>query len=124
MEPITFYEKPTCSTCQAAKRELRASGIPFRDVNYYEESFTETGLRDILRKLNLKPRDILRTREPIYRELNLAGRDVPDRELIRLMVEHPDLIQRPIVVRGSRAILARPVDRLSAILKQHQRKVG
>ena len=58
--------------------------------------------------MNLKPRDLLRKSEPVYRELGLAKDKFSDSELIALMVEHPDLIQRPIVERGDRAVLGRP----------------
>jgi arsenate reductase len=66
--------------------------------------------------MKLSPRDILRTREPVYGELNLARPDISDDELIRHMVENPDLIQRPIVERGSRAVLARPAENVKPLL--------
>jgi len=66
--------------------------------------------------MNLAPRDILRTSEPAYRELGLARADISDDELVARMVEHPDLIQRPIVERGPRAVLARPVENVKALL--------
>ena len=66
--------------------------------------------------MNLAPRDLLRTSEPIYRELDLRGRTLSDDEIIELMVEHPDLIQRPIVERGKRAVLGRPVENVRALL--------
>jgi arsenate reductase (glutaredoxin) len=66
--------------------------------------------------MKLGPRDILRTGEPVYRELGLGKREVADDELIALMVEHPALIQRPIVERGARAVLGRPVENVRALL--------
>jgi arsenate reductase len=66
--------------------------------------------------MNLAPRDLLRKNEPIYRELELARRTLSDDELISLMVEHPDLIQRPIVERGKRAVLGRPVENIKALI--------
>jgi arsenate reductase len=66
--------------------------------------------------MGLKARELLRTKEPIYKSLKLAERDLPDSELIDLMAKNPDLIQRPIVEKGSRAILARPAERLKEIL--------
>lgn len=62
------------------------------------------------------PRDILRTSEAVYKELELGKCDVPDDELIALMIEHPDLIQRPIVERGNRAVLGRPVENIKTLL--------
>jgi arsenate reductase len=65
-------------------------------------------------KLNAK--DLLRTKEPVYKEMQLAGRTLSNDDLIDLMVSHPDLIQRPIVEKGARAILARPAERIREIL--------
>jgi len=62
------------------------------------------------------PRELLRTSEAVYKELHLADREVSDDELIRLMAEHPDLIQRPIVERGDRAVLGRPTERIKELL--------
>jgi arsenate reductase (glutaredoxin) len=66
--------------------------------------------------MKLKPRDLLRTSETIYRELGLGRRELSDDELIALMIEHPDLIQRPIVERGNRAVLGRPVENIKELL--------
>lgn len=66
--------------------------------------------------MNLAPRDLLRTSERVYRELDLKRRTLSDDEIIELMVEHPDLIQRPIVERGKRAVLGRPVENVRGLL--------
>ncbi len=66
-------------------------------------------------KLGIAPRELLRTSEPIYRELDLGKRSLTDDEIIALMLEHPALIQRPIVERGSRAALGRPVENIKAV---------
>ena len=68
--------------------------------------------------MNIAPRALLRTSEPIYRELNLSQRTLSDDEIVKLMIEHPDLIQRPIVERGERAVLGRPVENIKAILNK------
>ena len=66
--------------------------------------------------MGIKPRELLRTKEPIYRDLKIAERQLSDDQIIDLMVEHPDLIQRPIIEKGSKAILARPAERVKEIL--------
>ena len=66
--------------------------------------------------MNIAPRALLRTSEAIYRELNLSQRTLSDDEIIKLMIEHPDLIQRPIVERGERAVLGRPVENVKAVI--------
>ena len=95
---------------------LRESGIPFEKVNYYNEPLTKKKLTELIRKIDIKPRDLLRKSEPIYKELGLANDEFSDSELIGLMVEHPDLLQRPIVERGDRAVLGRPIENVKELL--------
>jgi arsenate reductase (glutaredoxin) len=66
--------------------------------------------------MGIKPRELLRTNESIYRELGMGKKDFSDDEIISLMIEHPDLIQRPIVERGNRAVLGRPVENVKSLL--------
>lgn len=73
-------------------------------------------LTELVRKMKLKPRELLRKSEPIYKELGLAEDKFSDSELIALMVEHPDLLQRPIVERGDRAVLGRPTENVNELL--------
>ena len=95
---------------------LRDAGVDFDAVDYYTDPLTKTKLRELIRKMGISARELLRTKEPIYKTLHLGDRDVSDADLVDLMVQHPDLIQRPIVEKGSRAILARPAERLREIL--------
>ncbi|HKG15636.1 MAG TPA: arsenate reductase (glutaredoxin) [Pyrinomonadaceae bacterium] len=115
-EPITVYEKPTCTKCREADKLLRESGVDFEKVNYYLEPIGESKLRELMAKMGISPRELLRTGEAVYKELNLGRREVSDDELIRLMAENPDLIQRPIVERGERAVLGRPTERIRELL--------
>ena len=95
---------------------LRASGISFEKINYYLEPLTRKRLTELIRKLKLKPRDLLRKSESIYKELGLSEDKFSDSELIGLMIEHPDLLQRPIVERGDRAVLGRPTENVKELL--------
>ena len=95
---------------------LRESGTPFEKVNYYREPLTEKKLAGLIRKMNIKPRDLLRSSERIYKDLQLRTADLKDDEIIALMIKHPDLIQRPIVERGDRAVLGRPTENVKALL--------
>lgn len=113
---ITVYQKPTCTTCRQVHAALRDAGVDFDAVDYYTDPISKTKLRELLRKMGIPARDLLRTNEDIYKKLRLAERDLTDNEIIDLMVAHPDLIQRPIVEKGARAILARPTERLREIL--------
>jgi arsenate reductase len=85
-------------------------------VNYYTAPLDERKLRGLLRKMKLSPRDLLRTSEAVYRELGLGTGEFSDDEIIALMLKHPDLIQRPIVERGPRAVLGRPVENIRELL--------
>jgi len=116
MSKITIYQKPTCTTCRQVFKALTESGADFDSVNYYVDPIPKSKLKELLKKMGLRGQDLFRAKEEIYKKLKLAGRDVPDQEAIELMVKHPDLIQRPIVEKGARAILARPAERLKEIL--------
>ena len=114
---ITVYEKPTCTKCREMDRFLRESGVDFSKVNYYLEPLSEKKLRELIKKMGIAPRDLVRTSESIYRELELGKKDLSDDEIISLMVQHPDLMQRPIVERGDRAVLGRPTENVKVLLR-------
>jgi arsenate reductase len=118
MEEIIIYEKPTCSKCREAVSMVDESGAAFRRVRYYDEPLTQQKFTELIRKMGITARELLRTNEPLYRELGLAKADLSDTELIALMVKHPDLMQRPILERGDMAILGRPTERVAEFLKQ------
>jgi arsenate reductase (glutaredoxin) len=93
---------------------LTAQGVEFETVNYIEHPMSADELKLLLRRAGLTPLDVLRTKEPAYREF-VAGKNLADDELLELMAEHPELLQRPIVVRGDKAVLARPVANLAKL---------
>jgi arsenate reductase len=113
---IVIYQKPTCSTCREVYKALKESGVDFSAVDYYVDPIPKAKLVELLKKMKMKPAELVRTKEPLYRELGLRDSALSDDQLIDLMVEHPDLIQRPIVEKGTKAILARPAERLKEIL--------
>jgi len=118
MSQITIYQKPTCSTCRQAVQLIKESGQPFTAINYYDEPFTKSQLQALLKKAKLSPRDILRTKEDVYKTLGLAKKELSDDALIGLMIQHPDLIQRPLVEKGNQVMLARPADTVKAFLSR------
>ena len=113
---LTVYQKPTCSKCRTTLRLLEERGVEFEAINYYENPLTEADLRKLLKKLGLTARDILRKDEPVAKRLDIGKKDLSDQELIALMAKHPDLIQRPIVVRGAQAVLGRPPENVEKLL--------
>ena len=84
--------------------------MEYERVNYFVEELTEGKLRRLLEKLGLAPFDVLRKNESVFKELKLSPETPPD-EVIKLIVEHPSLLQRPIVEYGDRAVLARPIEK-------------
>lgn len=112
---ITIYQKPTCTTCKQVYNALKESGVDFDAVNYYIEPIPKKKLKELLQKMGMTARELLRTKEQKYKELKLAEKKLSDDEIIDLMTAYPDLLQRPIVEKGNRAILARPADRIKEI---------
>lgn len=95
---------------------FRENNIDFERVNYFVEPLTEEKLRELLKKANLSAFDVLRKNEPVYKDLKIA--DVKDEaELIKLIVENPSILQRPIVEVGDKAILARPIEKALELIK-------
>ena len=90
--------------------------MDFEKVNYYTEPLGEAKLRELIGKMGTRPRELLRAGEAVYKELELGKRELSDDEIIRLLVEHPDLLQRPIVERGGRAVLGRPTEKIRELL--------
>lgn len=110
--PLVIYEKPTCTTCRKLTKLLQERGVDFETVEYHVEGLTEPEVRDLLVKAGISAAEALRMREPGAKEL----RDASEDEIIAAMAERPALLQRPIVVNGDRAVLARPVERVLEIL--------
>lgn len=116
MQKITVYQKPTCTTCRQVYAALREAGVDFEAIDYYTDPIPKATLRGLLRKMGMPARELLRTREERYKTLRLGERELSEDEILDLMVQYPDLIQRPIVEKGQRAILARPAERIREIL--------
>ncbi|MGA7837989.1 MAG: ArsC/Spx/MgsR family protein [Ignavibacteriaceae bacterium] len=110
MEKITIYEKPTCTTCRKVKKILEEKGVDFEMVNYYIKPFTDSKLRDLLKKMNMKPSELLRKKELAAKAIDLKTES--ENQILETMILDHDLIQRPIVEMGDRAILARPPEKI------------
>jgi arsenate reductase len=115
MAELMVYEKRTCTTCRRLAARLEERGIDFDRVDYHVEPLSEGEIRELVRKTGRPARELFRAREVVYAKLGLGDREVEDDEAIRLMAEHPELMQRPVVMRGERAVLARPVERVDEL---------
>jgi arsenate reductase len=110
-----FLHNPRCSKSRAALELVRNAGVELPVREYLQEPLTVDELRRIVQLLGVRPIDIVRRGEAQYAALGL-GEATPDEEVLRAMAEHPILIERPIVVRGGRAVVGRPPERVQEIL--------
>ena len=93
---------------------MTEKGIEFEQVDYTKKPLSAKELGNLLKQAGLKPQDAIRTGEVAYRE-HVGGRELSDEQLVRVMAEHPELIQRPILVRGNKVVLARPVEKIEEL---------
>lgn len=117
MSALKIYHKPTCSTSRKALKILEEKGVEFDVVKYYEERFSKNKLKNLLKKMNIEPADLLRKKEKAYKELDLKNKKYTKDELIGFMVENPDLIERPILEKGEKAVLGRPLENVEDFIK-------
>lgn len=115
-DEITIYFNPKCSKCRLSLELLENHGVETRVIEYLDTPPDTKQLNELLELLKLEPRELMRDFEAPYAELNLADESLSRDELIQAMVENPILIQRPIVVRGSRATIGRPPEKILDIL--------
>ncbi len=113
---VTLYHNPRCSKSRAALQLIQSQGITPEVVEYLKQPPDAATLTGLLEMLGMQPRELMRTKEPEYRALGLDDPALSREALIQAMVEHPCLIERPIVVSGPRAVLGRPPERVADIL--------
>lgn len=114
-EKIIVWHNPRCSKSRNGIKYLDEKGVEYAIRRYLDEPPTKEELKALLKKLGMSPRELMRTKEKIYRELGLKEVD-DDEKLIEAMVEHPRLIERPVVIKGERAVVARPESKIDEIL--------
>lgn len=110
----TIFHNPRCSKSREGLDFLKKSGEKFEVREYLKEPLSEGELKNLLGKLQMSPMELVRTNEKIWQE-NYKNKDLDDAELIRVLQEHPQLIQRPIVSAEHKAVLARPASRIEDI---------
>ena len=116
MPYLTLYHNPRCSKSRGALELLEARGLTPTVVRYLETPLSAAQLRDLLAKLNISARQLLRSGEDEYKALNLADSGLTDAQLIDAMAAHPKLIERPILVAGDKAVIGRPPEKVLEIL--------
>ncbi len=115
MSEWTIYYNPKCGTCRNTLEILKQAKISPRIVEYLKTPPTMKELDALLKKLRMTPDQVIRSKEPIYDELKLANETSRDK-LLRAIADHPVLLQRPIVVRDDRAVVARPAENVRELL--------
>lgn len=113
---VTIFHNPACTTSRNTLAAIRAAGIEPTVVEYLKAGWTKPQLKDLLGKLGLTARDVLRIRGTPAEELKLTDRKTTDEEILDAMVGHPILVERPIVITPKGAVLARPPERIEEIL--------
>lgn len=113
---ITIYHNPKCATSRKVLGFLREAGIEPKIIEYLKAPPSKTKLKDLLRQMSLEPRALIRKKERLYADLGLDAAGLSDAALIAAMVEHPILIERPIVVTDKAAVLCRPPERVYEVV--------
>ena len=115
---MKIYHNPRCTKSRQTLALILAAGIEPEVIEYLDNPPTPSELDGLLKTLKLQPRDLMRKGEAIYKELGLKDRELTREEAIELMVKHPKLIERPIVVSGRQAILGRPPENVKPLLPE------
>ena len=114
-DPVRIYHNARCSKSRGACELIAEMSVEAEIVNYLETPPTREELRDLLRKLGMKPSGLLRRGEPVFVE-RYAGRNLSEEDCLDALLAHPILMERPIVVRGDKAVIARPPERVRELL--------
>jgi arsenate reductase len=115
MSEFTIFHNPRCSKSRAALAILEGKGIQPRVIEYLKETPTAAQLREVIRKLGVKAEELVRKNEEVYKT-KYAGKTLSDAQWIDAMVKDPILIERPIVIRGERAVVGRPPENVEKLL--------
>jgi len=118
MTAFTIYHNPRCSKSRATLELLREHGIEPRIVEYLKTPPSAAELKSLVAKLGMKPEALVRKSEEVYRQ-EYAGKVLSDAQWLGALAKHPILIERPIVVSGQRAVLGRPPENVTDLLRLH-----
>jgi arsenate reductase len=113
---MKIYFNPRCSKCREALCIIEENGVKPEVIEYLDETPSARELREVIHLLGVKPHDIIRTGEEVYKT-KFKGKDLSDEEWIQAMIENPILIERPIIVDGDRAVIGRPPVKVLELLK-------
>jgi arsenate reductase len=113
---ITIYHNPRCTKSRQTLELIRAAGVEPEVIEYLKTPPSAAELDRLLKLLEMEPDELMRKKEAIYKELGLGTKTLTRKQAIKTMVENPKLIERPIVVKGKKAVLGRPPEKVKALL--------
>ncbi|OYP36560.1 arsenate reductase (glutaredoxin) [Rhodopirellula sp. MGV] len=113
---IEVFHNPRCTKSREAVELLKSRGIEFEEIRYLDDPPSAKVLRQVIKKLGIKPEQLVRKKEKLYKELDLDAESFTDRDWIDVMVANPKLIERPIVIQGDKAAIGRPIDNIVDLL--------
>ena len=116
MSVYKIFHNPRCSKSRQALQLLKDNNCKIEIISYLEIDLKVSLIKDILKKLTLKPRDILRKGEQEYKDNNLKKDNLSEEDLINYMIKYPKLIERPIVVKGDNAVIGRPPEKVLELI--------
>lgn len=116
MEKITIYQKPACTTCKEVFQALKEANVDFEAVDYFVTPVPKAKLRELIQKMGVTVKDLIRVKEQVFQDLKLGEKNLTDEQLLDLISIYPDLLQRPIVEKGDKAILAKPARKIKEFL--------
>lgn len=111
---IKIYHNPRCRKSRAGLAHLETKKVDFEIIDYIKKPLSEAELADLLMRLNKSPQDIIRTQEDVFKK-EFKGKNFADEEWIKIIVEHPKLIQRPIIVRDYKAVIGQPLEEIDTL---------
>ena len=112
---MKLYHNPRCSKSRQGLAILQEANQKFEIVEYLKNPISESEIKDILKKLNIEPLDLVRKNEAIWKE-KYKGKNISNEQVIQAMLEHPKLIERPIFINGDKAVIGRPPEKIISII--------
>ncbi|MGG5507248.1 MULTISPECIES: arsenate reductase (glutaredoxin) [unclassified Myroides] len=112
---ITIYHNPRCSKSRESIAFMEQQGVAYKIIKYLDANLGYDDIKALLQKLNFTPIELVRTKDAFWQE-NFANKTLSDEDIIQAMVAYPQIIERPVVVNGSKAIVARPTEKIHQIL--------
>jgi arsenate reductase len=116
MADITIYQKPTCTTCKEVYQILKEANTDFDAVDYFTDPIPKAKLKELIQKLGLPVEELIRKKDQLFGDLRLGEKQLTEGQWLDLLAIYPDLLQRPIVEKGDKAIVARPARNIKEFL--------